>query len=148
MTTFRTGDMWSVVNDVDFFVVTANSYIKQSGALVMGRGIARQLRDTLPVFAKTAGMLVNRKCGHLGEYNLLICDGLGLLQVKYDFRDQADIELIRRSIDTLREHAEARPGDTYAVNYPGIGNGRIDRTDELEQIVSSLPDNVQVWTYE
>lgn len=146
---FRTGDMWDALPEVDHMIVTGNSYLKRDGSVVMGRGAARRMRDELRGFpGRLMGHYIANKCGHLGEYNLILSEGLGLLQVKYDFRDQADIELIRRSVDMLREHAEARPGDTYAVNYPGIGNGRIERTDELEQIVSSLPDNVQVWTYE
>lgn len=48
MTTFRTGNMWTVWDEVDFFVITTNSTIKQNGAVVMGRGIAKQVRGYFP----------------------------------------------------------------------------------------------------
>lgn len=40
--------MWSAYDDADLFLITTNSTLKKNGALLMGRGIARQARDLFP----------------------------------------------------------------------------------------------------
>lgn len=45
MPQFRTGDMWSSYDEADLFLITTNATITTRGALVMGRGIARQAND-------------------------------------------------------------------------------------------------------
>ena len=48
MSVFMTGDMWRVFDEVDYFVITTNAIIKRNGAVVMGAGIAKQMRDKYP----------------------------------------------------------------------------------------------------
>lgn len=48
MPRFCQGDMWSVYDDADLFLITTNSTLKKNGALAMGRGIAQQARAASP----------------------------------------------------------------------------------------------------
>ena len=42
------GDMWSVFDQADLFLVTTNHVVMGDGKLVMGAGIAKQARDRFP----------------------------------------------------------------------------------------------------
>jgi len=96
------GDMWSVWSETYLFLITANSFVKRNGCLVMGAGIARQARDRFPGLDATLGQAIRETCGHpsigsgrrLGEYGLLIsprwpASRLGLFQVKYHWSTEA-----------------------------------------------------------
>ena len=45
--------------------------------------------------------------------------------------------------------AQCLPSITFAVNYPGIGNGQLNRLD-VERVLeeSGIPDNVEIWEYD
>lgn len=145
MPTFRTGDMWSAYDEADYFIITTNATSRRDGALVMGRGIARQVRDRFPGFDLKAGAAVRRRAED-GVYGLLLGRKLGLFQVKFHWRDQADPALIWRSAGDLARTAEQHPQLIFHLNYPGIGNGRLPR-EQVAEALRQLPDNVHVWTY-
>jgi len=145
------GDMWSVWSETDLFLITANSFVKRNGCLVMGAGIARQARDRFPGLDATLGQAIRESCGHLGKYGLLIsprwpASRLGLFQVKYHWNTEALPELIQRSAEKLTAWASAHPDCRIDLNFPGIGNGRLHPAQVLP-IVGQLPDNVHVWQY-
>jgi len=145
------GDMWSVWSETDLFLITANSFVKRNGCLVMGAGIARQARDRFPGLDATLGQAIRESCGHLGKYGLLISprwpvSRLGLFQVKYHWNTEALPDLIQRSTEKLTVWAGAHPDCRIDLNFPGIGNGRL-RPDQVLPIVGQLPDNVHVWQY-
>ena len=146
MAIFRTGDMWSALPHTDFFIVTTNSFIRKDGALVMGRGIAQQLRDRVPGFDAQAGRWVQETVGHLGQYYLAIGPTYGLFQVKRHFSDKADFDLIQGSAERLRIVAESLPGHSFALNFPGIGNGGLPY-DQVKPLLNDLPDNVSIWAF-
>ena len=66
---------------------------------------------------------------------------VGLFQTKQHFKDDASLRLIRASCDALMEWVEtttALPGwPLVAVNYPGIGNGNLDRR-EVEPVIARM----------
>lgn len=148
MPTYMQGDMRTVINQVDHFIVTTNSFIKTNGAVVMGRGLAKQVRDSFPGVDKALGQEIVRVTGlkQGGKYGLLLGNPLSAFQVKYHFKDTADIELIEFSTDMLHREALVNPNKKYALNFPGIGNGKLSY-DEVKPIIDELPDNVQVWTF-
>ena len=145
----RHGDMlaYAATHPADGYCITTNSFIKADKTLTMGRGIAQTVRDTYPGFAAQAGALVLKRCGHLGEYNLLRVPrrlNIALFQVKFNFADNADVQLIGRSTAALRAVAERHPQQQYHLNFPGIGNGRLT-PEQVLPLIQSLPDNVTVW---
>jgi hypothetical protein len=153
------GDMWSVYYEADLFLITTNATLKRNGALVMGRGIARQARDRFPGLDIALGRHIYRACGSpsvalrtgLGEYGLLVSPRwpaakLGAFQVKYHYGQTADLTLIARSAEALVVWCEAHPQAAVHLNYPGIGNGRL-HPDEVWPIVARLPETVTLWRY-
>lgn len=151
MPQFCRGDMWTAYDDADLFLITTNSTLKKNGALVMGRGIARQARDRFPGLDVTLGREIARRCGSRGEYGLLVSPRwpaakLSAFQVKTDYARPAALSLIRLSAIALLIWCEEHPGAAVHVNCPGIGNGGLARAEVLP-LLKSLPANVHVWEY-
>ena len=142
------GDMLRSLSPEDVYLVTTNSYIRRDGALVMGRGAAKQLATRFPKLPYEFG----KRIKHLDEYNIgVLTDlntklNLGAFQVKYHFKDAADLALIERSVDELVSVAHERSERKFNVNFPGIGNGKLDY-DQVLPLLERLPDNVYVWTF-
>jgi hypothetical protein len=61
------GDMWSVYQEADLFLITTNATLKRNGALVIGRGIARQARDRFPGLDIALGRHIYGVCGSRSE---------------------------------------------------------------------------------
>lgn len=147
MAKFKSGDMWSVFDSVDLFCITTNSYIKNNGALVMGRGIAKQAMDRFPGLDLSLGKAVALN----QSYFLLVSPRwpnakLACFQVKFHFRSNAKLELIQCSADALSEWCSNHPESSVALNYPGIGYGHLTRV-QVSPIISELPDSVTIWLY-
>lgn len=151
MPQFETGDMWTAYAAADLFLITTNATITTRGALVMGRGIARQAKERFPGLDIALGRQIQALCGNQGIYGLLVSPRwpaakLGAFQVKRHFSQPASLELIRRSAVTLCAWCAEHPTATVAVNFPGIGNGCLRRADVLP-IVTQLPEQVTIWEY-
>jgi hypothetical protein len=143
------GDMWSVFHSGNFFCITGNSFLKRNGAVVMGRGIAKVARDKKPGLDLEFGKLIAKDYGHLGVYGGVCLNyrpRLYLFQVKRHFKAPADLDLIRNSVNVLSGYAELYSNLTFHLNYPGIGNGWLDKAD-VAPLLEPLPDNVHVWQY-
>jgi hypothetical protein len=140
MPRFKTGNLFKVPG---LKVVTANSSLTKDGRLVMGRGAAGDLKLKVPGIDKIFGKMIQETCGHLGLYGLLMCGIYGAVQVTYDFRDKADLDLIAFSMAFLADEAETNRYICH-INYPGIGNGRLSK-EEVKPLLDILPDNVYVW---
>ncbi len=153
MPQFRTGDMWTAYSTADLFLITTNSTLRQDGALVMGRGIARQARDRFPGLDRVLGRQIQTVCGSLGVYGLLISPRwrpgagpgrLGCFQVKQHWQQAARLPLIRRSAAALTWWARYHADCQIHLNFPGIGNGGLHKTAVLPLLVD-LPENVILW---
>jgi len=143
----KIGDMWSIFKTTDNFIVTTNSYIRTDGAIVMGRGIAKQLRNKHPGIDKALAAGVD----HLGYYGLSAVIGpdfqnIIAFQVKYHFAEDATLALITKSTNMLDAWSRRFSNRRYDMNFPGIGFGGLAYDDVLP-IIESLPDNVRVWTF-
>ncbi len=146
MPTYEFGDMWSAWDDADLFLITTNATIKNNGALVMGRGIAKEARDRFPGLDFALGRAVLERGSH---YYLLISPSwpakkLGLFQVKCDFARPADMKLIQLSATALHKWCAVHPFAQVHLNYPGIGNGHL-LIDQVAPLLAELPSNVHIW---
>lgn len=161
-------DLWSA--KADLVVVTCNGYVKD-GRLVMGRGAAKEAADRYPTLQKRAGERLlfgqfskYRDCFVYGFTPLLSAVGdkeihirrivVGLLQVKYHFRDKAELPLIGYSIVKMNNWLENidrvwGKGDikSIAMNFPGIGYGGL-RREEVEPLLRDLDDRVTIYVKE
>ncbi len=159
MAQFKRGDMWMAYAAADLFLITTNATITVRGALVMGRGIARQARDRFPGLDAALGKQILSTCGNpstllragQGQYGLLVSPlwpeaRLGAFQVKRHYAQPASLELIQHSTAVLCAWCIDHPDASVHLNFPGIGNGRLRREDVLP-IVMQLPDQVTIWEY-
>lgn len=149
------GDMWSAFSGADLFLATANSTVTRAGYLVMGKGIAKEVKDRYPDLAYNLGQAIILK-GRWPQqrYGLLVnltwdevppdYHKIGLFQVKYDYRTQADLDLIEYSTEALCDFCEHFPEAEIHLNFPGIGAGGL-KPKQVLPIITWLPDQVHVW---
>lgn len=152
------GNMWDWWTKVDHWLVTTNCIVKRNGALVMGAGLAKDVRDRwrhldTPVDVQlgqaiqtAAGRQYSKVCKSDFTYGVILGRKLGIFQVKHHFKDSADLHLIRHSAEMLAAEATANPSKVYALNFPGIGNGKLSYRTVHDVICHVLPDNVLVFT--
>jgi len=146
------GNLWDSKDDI--ILVTANSYINSRGELVMGRGAALELKNKRKDLPYLFADGIKNICGHLGRYGIiyeLILPAFGfvkarqvygIFQVKYHFRANADLRLIKYSTFKLWELLNGVLFDkTVSINFPGIGYGHLKYEDVLPTI-DYLDNNV------
>lgn len=152
MPTFHTGDYWSAYNEADLFLFTSNGVVRD-GALVMGAGTARQVRDKFPGIDRAIATAIIRNPLTQGDnpylYGLLVSDRypagkVGAFQTKEHFKEDSCPALIYTTACQLQEWCEAHPGAIVHMPWPGIGCGNLDKR-EVEPILDTLPDQVHVW---
>lgn len=140
------GDLWVELGK-SVVLVTTNSTIKTNGALVMGRGAALEAKNQFPAIDIHLGELVAGR----NKYGVVILQPyangmqLGAFQSKYSYAQNSHAGLIAYSANMLWVLAMAMPWQRFAMNYPGIGNGRLHKSS-VEKIIRILPDNVFVYT--
>lgn len=132
----------------DVYLFTGNSTVRKDGGIVMGRGAARQVRDTYPTLAYRFGKLIQQEPAE--RVHIIAIDWvkgqqyIGWFQVKYRWQDPADLWLIHKSTERLAQLANKHSKFTFHMNYPGVGNGQL-KIKDISPIIDALPDNV--WVY-
>lgn len=120
---------------------TGNPIRNKSGGIVMGRGAARQVRDTYLGIDK---LFKTDKPVTWVEVPGKSQQWLGWFKVKHHWKDEACLDLIKESADFLAAIANLRPGHTFKINAPGIGNGKLQWSD-VEPLLQVLPDSCLVY---
>jgi hypothetical protein len=134
------GELWDYYGRKGFVVcITTNATPKKNGEAVMGRGCAAEAKRRIPAIALELG----RKSWK-GYYNgFLDDDRVYAFQVKNNFWEKADLDLILNSVTTLHAIAVLFKNLTFVLPRPGCGNGKL-RWEEVEPLVRRLPDNVWI----
>lgn len=146
--------MWDCWEEADWFFITNNPIITKAGKVVMGRGIAKQAKDRLANcdrhFADKLGRAGYNSVGIINYYptddSCTEWVALGWFMVKDHWQRPASLAIIQESSRQLEVLARVFPDDRFLLNMPGTGNGNRDR-EEVLPLLSSLPDNVEVWEY-
>lgn len=129
----------------DLYLFTGNRYITAKGKLVMGRGAALQCRDVYPGVDKDLADKISKgklSPNYFVKFTQLDKDQyLGAFQVKNNFADKAELEIIKRSTYILKWFAIDKPHLNFHMNFPGIGYGGLPY-ESIIPIVQELPDNV------
>lgn len=145
----RNQDMWN--DEPGLRIVTTNSSITSRGNLVMGRGAALEAKQKFPGIDFSAGSIINNLYGRLSKYGFIVIwhknNMLGLFQVKYTWMQDANLDLIKYSTEQLINYIKPLEQRYYHMNFPGIGNGRLNY-DSVYDIIKALPDNVFIYTKE
>ena len=147
---YKTGNMFEIASKSDIVIATGNASIKKNGELVMGRGAALEMKTRCPWSAKVFGGMIKEvptPYGGFPKYGVIMSSGYGIYQVKYHFKDKADLHLIQFSAFVLEDRANNFPEYNFHLNYPGIGYGGRTK-EEVEPLLERLPDNVTIWEFE
>lgn len=130
-------------NNVRLF--TGNPVITKAGRVVMGRGTARVVRDFYTDIDKFfADMIRDFPDDHVHILETPNGQWIGWFKVKHHWRDNADLTLVANSVKELTAHANNNPDIRFHLNYPAIGNGKLD-VSQVEPLLQNLPDNVYVY---
>jgi hypothetical protein len=145
-------NLWTKIDGPAAYIVTTNGYIRKDGALVMGRGAALEATKRIPGIEYQCGDKI-QDFGYLTDngyrYGFLVVrlmndlPRFGIFQVKYHFKDNADLNLILHSVTMLKVAAEAWNDIQFRMNFPGIGWGHLKREDVLP-LLQGLPNNVTI----
>ena len=143
------GDMWSAFGS-GIFMITTNPIRRKDGAVVMGRGIALEAKTRFPNLPYDFGKQLERfphlnSVGLIGNY-----DGVPIyyFMVKDHWREPASLEIIERSVSAVDYWFYiSDTNDRVDLNFPGIGNGKLNR-EEVLPIIEKLPDNFHIWEYD
>ena len=139
------GNMFNEVpNEPIFF--TANGHIRNDGTLTMGAGAALDCKRRHPRLPLCLAYLI-RDFAPQGESYGIVYDvetKRGALQVKYHFRNKADLALIGYSAKLLV--GVTRLIGRVNVNFPGIGFGGL-RRDVVLDVIDPLwsKEDIHVW---
>lgn len=141
------GDIWSGLDQTDWIVFPANSFVKKDGTLVMGAGFAKQVSERYPKVKEIFGSEIINTCGHLGEYNILYWKKIIALQTKYYFKENSDIELIRRSTIELKNFINQQLYKKVDMAFPGIGLGKLDPEQVYNYCLKEIDNlpNYTIW---
>lgn len=144
------GNMWDIFGKTGLFLLTTNPIRRKDGAVVMGRGIAKEAKERYPDLPYRFGKRLDSKDAKgqralTGEIDTFDDQIVGFFMVKNHWADEAVPSIIEDSVNDLLSWA---PHHLYRIdlNFPGIGNGRLSR-DIVLPIIEKLPDNVHVWEY-
>lgn len=157
MPQFKRGDLRTMLHDLDSLLLfSANGMVNLRGALVMGAGFAKEVRDE---FAAIDYEIGQRIIGHYGvipgcpyRYGLVIQKyytgkRIGAFQVKLHFERKAMYSLISWSASRLARWCRQNPSIPVHMNFPGIGLGGLSRSQVLP-VLERLPEQVTVWELE
>lgn len=149
MAKFEKGNMWDMFGKTDLFLITTNPIVTKAGKLVMGRGIAQQMRDNFPgsdvELARIVRAFPHNPVGNLYYEPIFGKQSVGYFMVKDHWGEPAKIPIIMRSVARLIEIAPS--WRRIDLNFPGIGYGKLSR-EEVLPLLETLPDNVHIWEYE
>ena len=141
------GNMFNDMDKIHHLFITTNAIVKNNGALVMGAGIAKAVRDTWAGSDVAFGSRVKEASDIKGTYGAIAINGkFGAFQVKRHFKDVADPVLIANSVQMLKGYALRYPDRVFGLNYPGIGNGKLSE-EVVQPLIDELPDNVYVYKF-
>lgn len=121
--------------------ISTNGFVKRNGAAVMGRGCALQATQMHPGVQMELGAYIR----HNGNVPGMLFGPnytLGILPVKHNWWEKADLKLIQESVDWLRREASEEAVRTIHVPRLGCGNGSRNWATEVEPLMRILPDNV------
>lgn len=121
-------------------VITTNGAVRKDGAAVMGRGCALEAKQRLPLLPAFLGAKLQSFGNHVHTFRLSNTR-IVTFPVKHHWRQQADLELLRRSAEELVSLTNRRRWVNVVMPRPGCGNGGRDWNTEVKPILEELLDD-------
>ncbi len=131
-------NLWTA--DADLRCVTTNGHISRAGKVVMGRGCARELRDAAPGVDARLARLVRAHGNRVFRFTRINGADVASLPVKHHWKEEADPDLIVRSVRQLVELADKFGYQRVLIPRPGCGNGRL-RWSDVKPLIQHLLDD-------
>lgn len=141
MPTFHKGDMMSVFDQVDHFIVLCAGAVRSDGTATMLDGAAGQVAALHPTVPAVVGKWLSEQGEHLATYGLRCETKLGLFQHVVLARHGTNLGCVSMAVNRLKALAEANPDKTYALDSPG----QREPWFLVQPLLMQLPDNVQLW---
>lgn len=146
----KVGNMW--YSDANIIAVTTNGSITSTHKLVMGRGAAFQAASKFPRLPNLAASVIEDTVDMIVDgypiygFRTVEVDGkeIGIFQVKLGFSNDAMPALIGYSIMSLVYWCSRFPKTSIALNFPGIGNGRL-APSKIMPMLEQLPNQVDIY---
>jgi hypothetical protein len=142
-------ELWKQPGHPGMIIVTTNASITKDGRLLMGRGAARQAREKIFGIESACARKIRENCRQYGFMPVRMPFpeekkvGFGIFQVKQNWSDPANPDLIKLSAHKLAWFAKQHPDWHFRMNFPGIGNGGLSR-EQVEPLLAVLPGNVTI----
>ena len=144
-----TGNIWET--DAEAIVIPTNGAVRRDGSCVMGRGLALQATRLYPALPRLLGNLIQAQGNqvyYLGVWHSVDRSrGILSFPVKRHWKEKANLKLIRRSVEELREKADEYGLLTVLLPRVGCGNGRLD-WEEVRPLLEILDDRFTVVSLE
>lgn len=138
------------LNEQKYFCVTTNGIIKKNGYAVMGAGIAKIIYDRYPETSLQLGKYIIGECKSefdcihfLGKFD---SNRILSFQTKYHWKDNSDIDLIKKSCkELLLAYEKKYLNHNYPIYLPmpGCQNGKLDIhvvKENIEPILIKIPN--------
>lgn len=136
-----TGNIWEIKGDA--IVIPTNGSVQMDGACVMGLGLALQAAQFYPALPGLLGNLIRAQgnqvyyLGIWGRDDKSRGRGIIAFPVKHQWKQKADLKLIRRSVEQLQEKVEEYGLLTVVLPRVGCGAGQRDWED-VKPLLSGL----------
>lgn len=131
-------DLFECAGPNDAICVTTNGMVKNDGRAVMGAGVAKEAVRRYPLIDYNLA----KHLAHYGNHVGLIFEKPRVYSfpTKHHWRDDSDIELIKRSAHELVDLTFNQPYDRIFIPRPGCQNGRLNWED-----VKAVLEPILVW---
>ena len=140
------GNAWDLMkdpSDYDVLCITTNGFVKNNGRAVMGAGIAKTARDTIPGVDLKLGALLNKH----GNRCFRLSPKLATFVVKHNWWEDADLELIKKSCLEITQMADKFGWSKVLIPRPGCGNGKLNYSDVEPILQANLDDRFHIITW-
>ena len=129
----------------DYKLFTANSTLTKNGELVMGAGIAKQVKLRHAELPKVFGNIIAERRNK--KHYLILWDDFPYIpfQTKVHWKDKSDLELIVAGLRDLYMRAMREANKSFALNMPGVGLGGL-KLEDVIPYVALMPNNVYIYT--
>lgn len=132
------GNIIEHLTEFDAICITSNGTIKANGACVMGAGIAKVFRDSIPGLDLELGKKIRQNGNVVNLLGKISRTLLFSFPVKHQWFENADIELIKASLIKLNREIEIFDLKNVALPRPGCGNGKLDWEKDVKPVIEPL----------
>lgn len=127
------GNIWDF-HPKNSIIITTNMVVKRNGHLVMGKGLALEMRKRYPEFPALVAHH-HSKVKYWVHYNVFT------FPTKYHWRGNSDINLIHKGLNellTIVSLSKLSKFDKIYVPPLGCGNGNLDWENEVKPLMKQI----------